>query len=196
MVKSQRRACPALPGLLCSVAIDATAARVAFGKGEVFLPRPAQARHKWRDRLDMSRVHFDHPEFGQFNGLRRGHVELLGYWGTRGPSKIHVFAARCDCGRFVFRGIHAWLKGRDKADYCSVCALKASFLGKEVDPFLYSPKPPRRKNKCPRLRERLNAAGFSKAERHLIIDYRLPTDDLVWLRGAVDELASKGVRHG
>lgn len=194
MVNSQRRTCPALPGPQHPAAIDSTAARVAFGKGEAFSPKVG--RRSAMDVLPSARpIDYEHPDYKHFNGLRRGRLVAVGYWATSRRGNA-AFVMRCDCGRFVFRLIRKWVAA-SKSDSCEVCYVKASLQDQTISAVYINRRSSVAKHrKCARLQRRLLAAGFSKEERHLIIDYRLPTDDLVWLRGAVDEITRKGVRHG
>lgn len=205
---SQRRDCRALPGLLNTAAIDQQAARVAFGKGEVFSPKVKTVEAL--DVLDVRRIQFDHPDYKNRNGLRRGRLVALGFWNSsKSASKRKhakaVFAMRCDCGRFAFRRIDDWCKEMHRPDACAVCAIKAGVAG-QVASASWSRSEDRaalraqRPEKKGRLKTqnwmKLAAAGFTKAERNLVADYRLPHSDLLWLRGAIDELKSKGARHG
>ena len=116
-------------------------------------------------------------------GMRRGALVAVSFHHQKKSHK-NVWLMRCDCGAYTYRNIDGWLKRvGTHGDQCEACEYKQSIsptgkLSRKTFNTRYA-----------RWVRKMEAQGFTREECALCKEYKLPADDLVWLRGALNELA-------
>lgn len=115
--------------------IDRVAARVVFGRGELWQARMRPAEHTKFSAMPLPIRDFDKavpPQIRALVGRRRDRMTLLGLAFER--NKKGAWVARCDCGNYEHRSrIQRWL-AIDAPDACRECrcrhyAIKGRPLG-------------------------------------------------------------------
>lgn len=120
------------------------------------------------------------PDMMHLLGMRRGRLVATGWMGVNRNSKP-VWQMRCDCGRYTVRFIRGWAKRVGVFDQCAACESTAKLSHVNRSRALHGVR-------HSRWLASLTEAGFTEAQIAVIDRYRLPTDDIDWLRQALANL--------
>ena len=115
-------------------------------------------------------------------GARRGRLVAVGWIGENRNNKP-VWQMRCDCGRYTVRFIRGWSKRIGVFDQCAACETASKLSHVNRSRSLHGVR-------HSRWLASLVEAGFTEAQIAVIDRYKLPTDDIAWLR---QSLVSLGV---
>lgn len=117
----------------------------------------------------------------QYLGLVRGKLTAVGFMHHKRSNGKSVWLMRCDCGRYTVRLIANWVKRLQHPDQCGCCAVTRSITHERNNSKTAGLR-------TARWRQRMADAGFSPQELDLVKTYKLPADDLAWLRATLDSL--------
>ena len=161
--------------------VDRQAAIVGFWPGEHWEPTLSEHQAYFAQPTPTtSRPVEPNAKYAHVTGLRRGQLTALCFHGVNRNGKP-LWLMRCDCGRYTFRYIKGWIKRLGDPDRCAAC---------ETTQALTRPSPSRAAHGVRHARwiQQLVESGFTAQQAQLVDQYRLPCDDLVWLKGAVSEI--------
>lgn len=166
-------------------AIDRCAARVVFFPADGPTEEPRFARYNGMALPPVALRPEAVKPLAEFQGMRRGRLVALQLCSYNKKGKA-VFLMLCDCGRYAFRKIEKWAGKGTASDACSVCqqTLALSHLNKSREA---------RGIRRAAWIASLQVAGVTSQQCELIEKYKLDTDDLKWLKGALAEIESRQV---
>ncbi|WP_422097454.1 hypothetical protein [Variovorax sp.] len=168
----------ALPTATHGIAVNRLTALVAFGAAERTAELPVP-KHAVRQAPYVP-LPVEQADYQRYEGLRRGRLIARCFLSFNREGEA-VFMMRCDCGAFTTRRIVKWAERVSSSDCCMVCeraaALSAVHRSRATHPVRFG-----------RWKARMLSEGFTEDQCALVSQYKLATDDLEWLRGALAEI--------
>lgn len=188
MAHSKPAACAAIPTGLHSRPVNKVAARVAFFPGENWEPTLPVGNGSVFDEPPMARPKQNIDKYAHVTGMRRGRLVAVSFFAVNRNFKT-IWLMRCDCGRYAFRFIKGWSRRVGVFDQCIAC---------ETVNAITQSNPSRATHgiRSARWIAKMLGAGFTKVQCQLIQQYKLPTEDAVWLKGALAEIELRLIETG
>lgn len=155
--------------------------RIVTSEGEHWEPRiPGHMAHLVFDA--PKKCHKPPPSEADFVGLRRGNLVAVGFL-NRKPNSKSIWLMRCDCGKYTIRLIKGWVKRLDAHDECDACKVTRSIANHQ------NGKEKIKNFKRAKFAQSLRDEGMTEGQIQAVLDYKLPCEDIDWLKQALQALS-------